>query len=38
MSRKKYCEMCDKAVVPANDGDCPLCGAGLVTIPKGAKL
>lgn len=29
MSRKKYCEMCDKAVKPAVDGDCPDCGAGL---------
>lgn len=35
MSRyKKYCEPCDQAVVPAKDGDCPHCGAGLTPIPR----
>ncbi len=32
MSRKKFCEMCYEMVVPAKDGDCPECGAGLTAV------
>ncbi len=33
MPRKKYCGMCDDLFVPAKDGDCPECGAGMETWP-----
>jgi hypothetical protein len=29
-----YCEMCDRPVKPAKDGDCPHCGAGLSVFPR----
>jgi hypothetical protein len=33
----KFCEPCDRRVMPAADGDCPWCGAGLTAIPRPRK-
>ena len=32
--RRKYCGACDEAIVPASDGDCPMCGGPLEVIPR----
>lgn len=33
----KFCEPCERRVVPAADGDCPWCGAGLTAIRRRRK-